>query len=148
TPQKRQETILSILCQGADLRRIPLSNIHSLIIRDSYFQEQLAKRCRQELECRKPPKKASGKTAIVITAVTKEKKDNAAITTSYLSKSQEWKCTYRLEVSAPESDKDPAKKSSSTALQGILFYIILKIKSAYLFFNIVFGHVKNIGPDD
>lgn len=98
------ETMVSLL-DGGTIRRVPLSKVSGVSMKDKYLQEQLIKNLAQNLRSRYPVKKATGKTSMCISALDGSLKKEDSIKVSYIGKTQEWKCSYRLEMPAESSDK-------------------------------------------
>ena len=101
------ELVLHVLSENGILRQFLYRELVSLQFVDPYIQQQLVKSFTRKVELRKPVKKATGKTAIFVTisGVTEEDVANGSVWISYINKSKEWKCFYRLDVT---KDKDDA----------------------------------------
>ena len=83
-------------------------------ILDQYVQEQLIKKMAAQLESRKPKKKKSGNTQILVEAMTSldeanqtefhDRQNQSQVSLSYIDRTQEWGCMYRLEISPEDRD--------------------------------------------
>ncbi|KAK3252270.1 hypothetical protein CYMTET_38426 [Cymbomonas tetramitiformis] len=118
----RQEyTTLHLLDPSSStLRRVLLKDIDALELRDPYLQDQLVKSVKRSIQKRVPPPKDSGQAQISIKVVPQPTAGTAAsagiaslsesgadqdIRASYVGRSEEWKCMYRLEI--PRQNSEP-----------------------------------------
>eukprot|EP01119_Soliformovum_irregulare_P002190 TRINITY_DN1241_c0_g3_i1.p1 TRINITY_DN1241_c0_g3~~TRINITY_DN1241_c0_g3_i1.p1 ORF type:complete len:820 (+),score=318.49 TRINITY_DN1241_c0_g3_i1:83-2542(+) len=110
-PAFSNEAFLSLLDGESTLHRIKLSNIRSVAFTDDVLGQQLSQFLQKAVKDRQP-EKASGKTCITLTALNSlEDQSKSNIKASYIGRSEEWKCSYRVEMHQDpkaEVTKDPA----------------------------------------
>lgn len=93
------ERYLVIVSQGL-VQRVNLQKVDAIVFSDQFLQAQLQTCLVQSLNKRKPVKKATGKMPISIVVASPKPEKPLQISTSYIDHSQEWKCSYRLEIPA------------------------------------------------
>ena len=86
------------------VRCVQLASISDFAILDQYLQEQLVKSLANRLEARKPAKRQTGRTRVMIKARKVETGTETAVRVSYVDKAQEWSCMYRMEIPTEERD--------------------------------------------
>ena len=96
----KEEIVVHLLLDNGTFKSFYFSEFSSVTFTDPYLQEQLVRLFRSKLEERKPVKEKTGNTNIFVslTDLTKDEIENGSIWISYVRKSKEWKCLYRLEI--------------------------------------------------
>jgi large subunit ribosomal protein L40e len=69
---------------------------------DAKLQDEMSEVLRKALKVQR--ERSNGKVSVFITVVPDKEKD-AEVRVSYVSKTQDWKCHYRLEVQTPQKEK-------------------------------------------
>ena len=96
----QNEISMHLLLANGTLKSFFFSDFASMTFVDSYLQEQLVKVFRAKYNSQKPVEKKTGNTQIFVslTDLSKEEIETGGIWISYVRKSKEWKCLYRLEI--------------------------------------------------
>ena len=89
---------LYIIDSAGSIAKVTLADIASLSMRDPYLQEQLILTLTKRIEARKPVKKATGKTAITLSAP----EGAGEMEVGYVDRTEEWRASYRLQMPADE----------------------------------------------
>merc|ERR1711988_980479 len=99
-------SILHVLeMETGAVRCLRLDSICDFAILDQYLQEQLVKSLAKRLDARKPSKKQTGRTRVMIKTRKSTEADGATgVRVSYVDKAQEWSCMYRMEIPSEERD--------------------------------------------
>jgi len=105
TENKTREVWTSLYLLGDSITRVAVKDIGTVQMEDTYLQEQLTLALGQMMQARKPVKRASGKTAITISAPDGEGEMNVG----YVDTSERWDASYRLEI-PPEAETTDAVK--------------------------------------
>jgi ubiquitin len=98
------------------VRCVRIASISNFAILDQYLQEQLVKSLSKRLEARKPAKKQTGRTRVMIKA--ERASDGTAVRVSYVDKAQEWSCMYRMEIPTEDRDAVMASTEDDTSIQS------------------------------
>nr|AAQ16627.1 ubiquitin-like protein Ublp94.4 [Acanthamoeba castellanii] len=97
------EKQLCVLVNGNDLRRVLLKDLKSVRLLDTYLQGQLLQMLSKLYEARKPVQVATGTTSIHFSTTGPGVRAGGHFKVSYIDRTEEWKCSYRLEIPSDES---------------------------------------------
>lgn len=111
----RKETLLYVMLSNGETICLPLSQVETYKLADEYMQNQFNNLLSRILEDKKPKGKcvSDGKVDIAFTVSPDEYKSSDSIKVTYIEKTSNWKCLYRLEVNSN------AKNDSNTVLLSL-----------------------------
>jgi hypothetical protein len=130
---EKKSTTIQVYEQGGYVRTI--REVTDIRIEDEYLQSQLALALRASLQKAKPvPPGTSDKETIRVslydspTGQRKETdKDAKEIRVSYVGKSEEWKCSYRMEV--PKDDENGKAEDAPVMLEYVDLQLLGKVRN-------------------
>jgi hypothetical protein len=129
---EKKSTTIQVYEQSGNVRTI--GEVRDVMIEDEYLQSQLALALRASLQKAKPvPLGTSDKETIRVSlydSPTDQKKgtdkDAEEIRVSYVGKSEEWKCSYRMEV--PKDDEN-GKADAPVMLEYVDLQLLGKVRN-------------------
>ena len=114
-----QWSAVQLLCSTGQIRRVPLNSVVSAKLLDPELQQQLVASLQRRLASAMPKKKPpEGMTSIDI--VVPSPSTPGTVQVSHLDTAEEWKCLYRLEISAeqqqhPQQEQQPEQQTPGSS---------------------------------
>jgi len=98
--EKTRDVWTSLFLMSDSISRVAVADIASVTMEDTYLQQQLQLSLAKMMETRKPVQRATGKTAITVSAPD----GDGEMQVGYIDKSDRWDASYRLEIPLEAAD--------------------------------------------
>jgi len=94
-----QYTHVSVLTDGGEIKTIPINSFASVVLLEPELQAEIARALRKKYTDNRPKEVVDSRAVIEVETGSNPNEDVSA---TYLEKSLEWKCDYRLEIAKEE----------------------------------------------